>query len=297
MFVMSTQIRLKHKSLSSNCVCVCVCVCDGGGMTSALPWWAILKNATPQPRPRLRADVDARTEDEFRRLQTEGSGQKSGLPKFYHVRDCKKRNSVECVFIQPIVFLCFHSFYIFHVLSLAPQTRLVTMLTPLMLEQKKPMSASADADRSVTLHQRISQAAKIRRLRRADPNNQPPPDAEEASMGDYSLDFSRLTGPAALAAAASSSAAAAAGDAASVYQWLLNDEELEHVWVAIEANLLTMSVPPELELPVSNSISLDGSDAGALAAASIAVTAAGERVRWSSQSFSWMCICCYEYQE
>lgn len=85
---------------------------------------------------------------------------------------------------------------------------------------------------------------------------------------------------------------------ASVYRWLLNDDELEQVWLAIEANMVALPLPPEFdEAHVSEMVSaataaasaawsgaVGGSReasvaaAAASATATVAMTAAGERV-------------------
>lgn len=93
--------------------------------------------------------------------------------------------------------------------------------------------------------------------------------------------------------------------AASVYQWLLSDGELESVWLAIEAHLLTVAVPPDLQVAKAfflnkkythvcpSQLPEDASDVSddARVAAAIAATAAGERVLFLF-SLS-LCVCVF----
>lgn len=145
-----------------------------------------------------------------------------------------------------------------------------------MRDQRKAVLPGEDRN-SVTLRQRVSQAAKIRRLRRADPSHaQAEADAESQSLQP---EHEWLTGPSLPASVVGSVGGGTDDTASSVYQWLLNDDELEKVWLAIESQLLALPPPPEFDAAVGGSMSQEELN-GSVAAATIAMTAAGERLNY-----------------
>jgi hypothetical protein len=135
---------------------------------------------------------------------------------------------------------------------------------------------STDDRNTVSLRQRVSQAAKIRRLRRADPSQQTDSELDSQSL---QAEHEHLTGPPLPTSFYNPDSAAVEDSASSVYQWLLNDEELEKVWLAIESQLLTIPPPPEFDAAMSGSMSQEELN-GTVTAATFAMTAAGERLNF-----------------